>query len=89
MKAKKLESGLIVPVEQPKPKRKLTNTLELGDHENREDAIEALSLLWDALDLTKGGGLIIPDKYESRMLMWEYVAKSLVGKDAPYKEVLC
>ena len=51
------DSGLVVPKQKPeKPPRRFGPT-ELTDPKKRELASEGLNKLWDAMDLSQGGGI--------------------------------
>lgn len=87
------DSGLILPKDKPKPEppKRRYGVLEIRDKDKRELAAKALSMLWDALDLTRGGSPIAPgaDSYHARWNLYQFVGQMLLGKDCPEKEVLC
>ncbi len=95
MELEQRESGLVVPRQKPeKPKRRY-GPLEIQDEELRRTAAEGLSKLWDAMNLSRGGGgLRLPgmpgaEAHESYYQLYRYVGEMLLGKDCPEKEVLC
>lgn len=92
MKVKETKSGLVIPVSQEKPKRRL-GFYEIHDEDKREKAIKAMSDLWDALDLSKGGGgIVLPESNnhtELHMNLYKLLGETILGKDCPIKEILC
>lgn len=84
------KSGLIVPKKKPEPPKRKYGPLEIQDEERRELTAEGLSKLWDAMNLSSGGGGIrLPDSaYETHYQVYRFVGKMLLGKDYPEKEVL-
>lgn len=70
-------------------------SLELTDPIGREIAIGSLKLLWNVMGLRHHqAGIILPGmpcRYDHMVLrrLWEALADSLLGKDAPYGEELC
>lgn len=84
------DSGLIVPKQRKKPER-IYGALEIEDEENRQLAAEALTMLWDALELSKRGVFQTPQdvKREAWRQIYDYIGKMLLGEDLPEREVLC
>ena len=66
--------------------------LEIRNDSDRELAKEALSKLWDAMDLSSGGGGIsFPDKpdretHRHYYTIYRYVGQMLLGEECPEKE---
>lgn len=87
---KQLESGLVVPVDPPKPKpTRLYGPLEIQDEQCREEAKDGLIRLWKAMELGRGNSSIGGNSnYEAHWQAYHYLAKMLLGSDAPDFEVL-
>jgi len=89
MKLTERPSGLVVP--QPKPRRITHPPPEIQDDEKRERAKEAMSQLWDALDLSDCGGICAlgfrPTDMHRRLC--RIFGQAILGDDCPEKEVLC
>lgn len=70
-------------------------SLEITDPLGREIAIASLRLLWNVMGLRHHqAGIILPGlpcRYDHmvRRRLWEALANSLLGKDAPYGEEMC
>lgn len=89
MQYEQRESGIVVPKEKPeKPKRKY-GVLEIQDEKRRELATEALSKLWDALELSDGRGYIGEDRarYDIYYKLYRFIGEMSLGEDCPEKEV--
>lgn len=88
------KSGLVVPKQKPKPPERRYGPMEIQDEDRRAIAAEGLSKLWDAMDLSRGGGGIrLPGKpgveaAEAYYQVYRFVGELLLGKDCPEKEVL-
>ena len=92
------KSGLVVPAVprvEPKPPARAYEPLEIQDEERREMAKDALSKLWDALDLSRGpgGGLRLPgmpgaEGYAAHEQARCFIGEMLLGDDRPSKEIL-
>ncbi len=97
MEFEKTASGLVVPTAPPPPEEEPARKfglLEIRDPEKRKISLAALSLLWDAMGLSSGGGGIrLPEDgpeglWDAHYAMWESMGRSLVGDECPYEEVL-
>lgn len=70
-------------------------SMEITDPLGREIAIASLKSLWNVMGLRHHqAGIILPGlpcRYDHmvRRRLWEALADSLLGKDAPYGEELC
>lgn len=68
--------------------------IEIQDEDRRAIAAEGLLKLWDAMDLSRGGGAIrLPGKPGVEVTaayhqVYCFVGEMLLGKDCPEKEVL-
>ncbi len=96
MKLHRTESGLIVPAEKPQPPKRphrQYGLLEIQDEKNRAVANGALLLLWDAMELSRGGfGINLPGDTASQAravhdLAYHALGEMLLGDDCPEKEV--
>jgi len=91
------ESGLVVasnPVApaKPDPPAKPYGPLEIQDPQLRTLAIGAFSSLWTAMDLSDTSRLRVPGQpsreiYQAHWRLWHYAAETLLGDDAPEREV--
>lgn len=88
MEVKKNPSGLLVATQKTKPKLGTWGTLEVEDEGDREKVAEALNMLWDALDLERGGRST-KHKGLAHKLVWEHIARMLLGNEVPDREELC
>lgn len=83
----KRQSGLVVPKEQPKRKYGPT---EIQDEQLRELAKDAMSQLWDAMELSwPSCGIHMPGSRISHELHYQayrYIGQMILGKDYPEKE---
>lgn len=83
-------SGLVVPQEKPAKRKRRYANHEVQDDKQREKVAEALSLLWDGLELSKGGGgICLNDNYDLHYHLYENLGILLLGLDCPIKEVQC
>ena len=90
------QSGLVVPKEtaMPPPKRTYGST-EIQDESRRALVADALLALWDAMDLSHGGGSIrlqgeqTVEMREEYYRAYRFFGELLLGKDCPSREVLC
>lgn len=86
------ECGLIVPKAKPAPPERKYAPLELPTVEQRRVAKDALSMLWDAMELSSPPGIVLPGRsqeaYDAHYQAYRYVGEMLLGKDCPEKEVL-
>ena len=87
MEMQQTESGLVVPKVKPKPMR--YGPLEIENSERRGKAETALSLLWDAMDLSRGGALLPEDDLRVKVhdRIYHFIGELLLGDDCPEKEV--
>ena len=86
IKFEQQESGLLIPEKELVPPKRKYRTLEIQDEERRKLAIEGLSLLWDAMNLTGWSPLREPI-YSIYYQVYRFVGKMLLGEDCPEKEV--
>lgn len=90
------ESGIVVPVSKtppepaskPRPHRRY-GLLEIQDETRRELAHEAMELLWKAMDLSSGGGIINRHVHEEHYRLYHYVGEMLLGDELPEHEMKC
>ena len=86
---RKSDSGLVVPVTPPKKPSRQFGPLEIRDDDRRELAVEALSKLWDAMDLSGKCSFLQGDGVQSlRYQQYRLVGEALLGVDCPEKEIL-
>lgn len=94
MDLERRQSGLVVPKQEPKPPKRRYGPLEIQDEDKRELAAEALSKLWDAMDLSHvGSGIQMPGTSgaaatEVYYQVYNFVGELVLGEDCPVKEVL-
>lgn len=95
MKLTETKSGLLIPKEKESPKSlpKKYPFLEIQDENKRQQAKDALLILWEALSLgsNRCGGIVIPDNYERGDLhlnMYDFFAKTIIG-ESPHGESKC
>ena len=88
IKYEQQQSGLIVPKKKPIPPKREYGPLEIQDGERRKLAIEGLSLLWDAMDLT-GWSFLREPIYSMHYQVYEFIGNMLLGKDCPQGEQQC
>lgn len=84
------KSGLITPVEKKKRERK-RGALEVDSAERREKVGKALLQLWDALELShfrKFDSPIDHGNHGEHHRLYDFVGKSLLGEDCPFREEL-
>lgn len=93
MELRERPSGLVEvfdkPPGPPKPQCRYARS-EIQRAEHREQAREALLLLWDAMSLSSGGGGIrLPDheNFDHYYALYRYVGELLLGRDCPEKEM--
>jgi len=71
--------------------KRIHGPLEIQDPYKREIARQALSLLWDAMDLSRRRGLLLSDESRARIEsygnLYELVGEKLLGDDCPFNEV--
>lgn len=60
MEVQERPSGLVVPKEKPQQPERRYGPLEISDSERREVAKNALSALWDAMELSHPSGILSP-----------------------------
>lgn len=84
-------STLLVPTTKPKQPPRNLHPSEITEPEKRELAKQALSLLWDAMDLTRGNTFRTADsdRREFHRLAYRHIGEMLLGPDCPEKEQLC
>lgn len=84
MKTKKLSSGLIIP----NNKNTEYGPFEIQDEDDRALAKRAMSDLWDAMRLSKCGGILVDSKQKKVIYEQVYLllGKMILGKDCPEKE---
>lgn len=89
-----LKSGLVTPAPKPAPMplppSRQYSPLEIRDDDQRAKAIEAFSLLWDALELSSQNSVLCPTPKETCQAhwgVWHCAAYMLLGDDAPKREV--
>ena len=87
------ESGLVVPKEPEKPKRKY-GALEIVDEEMREECKEAFRVLWKAMRLHQGNGITLSDDptvavKEQHYRLFDFMEECLLGDDGIEHEVYC
>ena len=62
MEFEERQSGIVVPKNKPQQPSHQYGQLEIQDEKRRALAVEALSKLWDAMNLSSpGGGIRLPD----------------------------
>lgn len=87
MELKQRESGLVVPVERSDSSTgRVLTPLEIVDPENRAKALRALDLLWEAMELKRGG---VSASYEAHDQAFWYLSRMLLGPDSRDREVYC
>lgn len=82
------KSGIVVPTEKPEEPTRIFELLEITDPIKRAEAKEALSKLWEAMDLSSCGRFEPPEKREAHEQVYWYIGKMLLGNECPEKEVL-
>lgn len=89
MEFEQRRSGLAVPKKKPEPPARQYGLLEIQDDERRDIAKEALSLLWDAMDLSHPGGIVLKGSHHTThsQVYW-IVGQMLLGDECPEKEIL-
>ena len=94
IKLHRRESGLVVPEMPPPPPpepQPLRGPLEIQDPDRRATAVEAFRQLWDAMDRSgPGGAAVCPltrRRFGDYWNLWHYAAETLLGTDAPEREV--
>jgi len=80
-------SGLAVPKEKPQKPKRVYAASELQDEDRRDEARQALNYLWDAMELSRGGGIFINDKPNMYRKLYDYVGSVLLGDDVPEREI--
>ena len=94
MAFEKRESGLITPTEDPPATPPMYSLLEIQDEGKRKEAAEALLQLWDAMELSRGGGGIrlpnkpSPEASAVHYQVYRFVGELLLGRDCPEKGML-
>ena len=89
MEITQLESGLVVPTQPEEPKR-CYGALELKDEERREDCLKALRMLREVMGLHNDNAIMADHKVQKdRMRLYNFLAETLLGEDAPDFEILC
>lgn len=90
MELEQRHSGLVVPKARSEPPSRQYGLLEIKDEERRAIAKEALSLLWDAMDLSRGsGGIVLKnDAHKTHYQIYRIVGEMLLGDECPEKEQL-
>jgi hypothetical protein len=95
MKMQQLKkSGLLVPKQKPQPAQKLHGSGQIQDDAKRELAVEGLLKLWDAMDLSHSGGIVLPENGPSADMSkvynqtYRFLGTMLLGKDCPEREIL-
>lgn len=85
-------SGLVVPKPPPEPPpRRPYGPTEIQDPEARKKAKEGLTLLWDAMGLRDGGGLVFAlDRHRRDVRYGVYYSfgEALLGEECPEGETL-
>ena len=92
MELEQTESGLVVPKQKPKPPARKYGPLEIQDEQQRAMAAAGLSMLWDAIELSRGTWVTTPQNspaaFEAHEKLYRYIGEVLLGRDCPEKEVL-
>lgn len=84
------KSGLITPVEKKKRERK-RRALEVDSSERREKVSKAMLQLWDALELSHFRKLDSPvdhGNHDEHRRLYEFIGKTLLGDDCPFRAEL-
>ena len=88
MEFRERKSGIVVPKEKPDPTKRQRGRLEIQEEERREKAKEAMSQLWDAMDLSSRQFIRV-EVYELYEQLYWFIGKVLLGDDVPEKEQPC
>ena len=81
-------SGLVVPKTKSEPPKRY-GPIEIRGEEQRERVRVALLQLWDAMEMSAGGGILQGTSvWSGRYHLYRLVGESLLGLDCPEKEVL-
>ena len=74
-----------MPKQKPEPPKRRYGPTEIHNEEMRAQAVEGLSKLWDAMDLSSGHFGVGGQMYYQ---LYCYIGEMLLGEDCPEKEVL-